>query len=85
MSRLLAFMRGVTSKSKSEVSTGRGPMRVNYRLTDRFLRNSSSGLRAGDALHLAIAKNHGAHHVYTLDQGLVKAAIALGLPASTGS
>lgn len=61
------------------------PTQGDYRLANRFLRNFSSGLRAGDALHLAIAKNHGAHHVYSLDQGLVKAAIALGLPASAGS
>lgn len=37
------------------------------------------GLRAGDALHLATASDHGAI-VYTLDQRLADAGRALGLP-----
>lgn len=60
------------------------PTQADYRLADRFLRNFSTGLRAGDALHLAIAKNHGALHIYSLDQGLVKAAALLNLIASDG-
>jgi len=40
----------------------------------------TTGLRAGDALHLAVAYNHGAR-VRTLDQTLVTAAGALGVSA----
>jgi hypothetical protein len=31
-----------------------------------------AGLRAGDALHLAIASNHGAGTFYSLDRSMVK-------------
>lgn len=60
------------------------PSQADYRLADLLLRNFTTGLRAGDALHLAIAKNHGASHIYSLDQGLIKAAAMLGLPAGSG-
>ncbi|KPV39949.1 twitching motility protein PilT [Thiohalorhabdus denitrificans] len=43
----------------------------------RFADQHATGLRSGDALHLAIAANHGAH-LRTLDQGLAEAARALG-------
>ena len=55
------------------------PSQADYRLADIFLRNFATGLRAGDALHLAIAKNNGAQHVYSLDQGLIKAAGLLNI------
>ena len=38
----------------------------------------------GDALHLAIANNHRAETVYSLDKALLKAGKALGLPVSAG-
>jgi len=57
------------------------PTLADYRLAERFLRRFDSGLRAGDALHLAIARNHGADRVYSLDQGLIKAAGMLNIPA----
>ncbi|MDP2784262.1 MAG: type II toxin-antitoxin system VapC family toxin [Sulfurimicrobium sp.] len=60
------------------------PSQADYRLADLFLRNFASGLRAGDALHLAIARNNGAQHVYSLDQGLIKAAAILNISASSG-
>lgn len=43
-----------------------------------------SKVRAGDTLHLAVARNNGALEVLSLDQGLIKAARQLGLTASTG-
>jgi predicted nucleic acid-binding protein len=41
-------------------------------------------LRLGDALHLAIANNHGAERFLTLDKKLLKAGKLLGLPVTTG-
>ncbi len=49
-----------------------------------LLRDHASGLRAGDALHLAVARNRGPMPLLTLDRGLVKAAKHLGIEASTG-
>lgn len=60
------------------------PTQADYRLADLFLRNFATSLRAGDALHLAVAKNNGAEHVYSLDQGLLKAATLLNIPAGSG-
>ncbi len=42
-----------------------------------------TGLRPGDAIHLAIAKNRRAE-LLTLDRGMLKAAKMLGIPASSG-
>ena len=55
-----------------------------YLLATEFLLQWSLGLRAGDALHLALAKNHGAKRIYSLDKSLVKAAGRLRIPAGTG-
>jgi len=51
-----------------------------FRAAARFADQHSSGLRAGDALHLAVASEHGAT-VHTLDQRLAGAGPALGVPA----
>jgi predicted nucleic acid-binding protein len=44
-----------------------------------YLVRYETGLRAGDALHLAIARNRGAFAVHTLDKGMAKAAEVLGI------
>lgn len=49
-----------------------------------YLQNYRTGLRAGDALHLAIAGNRGAQALYTLDKTLLKAGSLLKLPVSDG-
>ena len=51
-----------------------------FRTAARFADQHAFGLRAGDALHLAIAADHGAT-IVTLDRGLVTAAAALGVSA----
>ena len=51
-----------------------------FRAAARFADQHALGLRAGDALHLAIASEHGAT-VHTLDQRLADAGPALGVPA----
>ena len=55
-----------------------------YDLAREYLARHETGLRAGDALHLAIAKNHGAEAIYSLDKKLLKAGVALGLPMRAG-
>jgi predicted nucleic acid-binding protein len=55
-----------------------------YTLAKQFLRRFETGLRAGDALHLAIASGRGAETIYSLDKALIKAGVALGLPMSDG-
>ncbi|HKM65275.1 MAG TPA: type II toxin-antitoxin system VapC family toxin [Acidisphaera sp.] len=55
-----------------------------FELAKRYLGRYETGLRAGDALHLAIAANHRATAIYTLDKTLLKAGKTLGLPGSAG-
>ena len=50
-----------------------------------WLGRFETGLRAGDALHLAIAGNRGADAIYSLDKLMIVAGKMLGLPASTGT
>lgn len=51
-----------------------------FRAAARFADQHILGLRASDALHLAVASEHGAT-VHTLDQRLADAGPALGVPA----
>jgi len=51
-----------------------------FRTAAKFADQHAVGLRAGDALHLAIASDHGAT-MHTLDRRLAEAAPALGIPA----
>lgn len=50
-----------------------------FRTAAKFVDQHALGLRAGDALHLATASEHGAT-VYTLDQRLAEAGPLLGVP-----
>src|SRR5437868_4347718 len=47
-----------------------------------YLQNYATGLRAGDALHLAIARNNNAQAIYSLDDRMNRAGQLLGLPVS---
>lgn len=60
------------------------PSVADYELAKAFIQNFATKLRAGDALHLAIASNQGAERLYTLDEGLLAAARLLKVPASRG-
>ncbi len=60
------------------------PNADDFSLAKAYLGNYETGLRAGDALHLAIARNHGAKTIYSLDKTLLKAGKLLGVPASGG-
>lgn len=50
-----------------------------FRIAARFVDQHALGLRAGDALHLATASDHGAT-LHTLDRRLADAGPALGVP-----
>ena len=50
-----------------------------FRAAAKFADQHMLGLRAGDALHLAVASEHGAT-LHTLDQRLAEAGPALGVP-----
>lgn len=50
-----------------------------FRIAARFVDQHALGLRAGDALHLATASDHGAT-LHTLDRRLAGAGPALGVP-----
>lgn len=60
------------------------PLPTDFDLAKQFLRRYETGLRAGDALHLAIASNHEAKAIYSLDRGVLKAGRLLGLPVRSG-
>jgi hypothetical protein len=51
-----------------------------FRAAAEFADQHALGLRTGDALHLAIALEHGAT-MHTLDQRIADAGQALGVPA----
>jgi len=50
------------------------PRAADFELATGYIKHFATRLRAGDALHLAIASNHGLRTVYTLDHGLLEAA-----------
>lgn len=60
------------------------PVVDDYNLARDYLGKFSTGLRGGDALHLAIAVNHGASKILTLDEGMLTAGKQLKLPVSRG-
>ncbi|HAI68705.1 MAG TPA: hypothetical protein DCM38_04615 [Gammaproteobacteria bacterium] len=57
------------------------PTQRDYELAVSFLTQPKLGLRGGDAFHLAIAQNHAVELLLTLDEGMLKAANLLGIPA----
>ncbi|WP_297451905.1 type II toxin-antitoxin system VapC family toxin [Ferrovum sp.] len=57
---------------------------ADYGLAKEYIAHFATKLRAGDALHLAIAHNNGAKTLYTLDEGLLHAAKFLKVQASRG-
>jgi uncharacterized protein len=60
------------------------PSEDDYELARRYLHNHKTGLRAGDALHLAVAANCRTKAIYSLDKAMIKAGNILGLPVSAG-
>mgnify|MGYP001365226059 CR=1 FL=1 len=60
------------------------PDRNDFDLCKHYLGQFDTGLRGGDAMHLAVAANHGAQMIYTLDKKLLRAGKMLGLPVGSG-
>jgi hypothetical protein len=60
------------------------PDKADFELAVQYLRRFETGLRAGDALHLAIATNRAASAIHTLDKALVRAGAILSLPVKRG-
>ncbi|MEO6021837.1 MAG: type II toxin-antitoxin system VapC family toxin [Burkholderiales bacterium] len=60
------------------------PVPTDFRLVETMLRECSLGLRAGDALHLAIAVRGSARPFVALDRDLCKAASAMGIAVAPG-
>ena len=58
------------------------PTSADFAAATKFLEVPKTTLRAGDALHLAIAANHGARKILTLDAGFLEAGRRLNLPVS---
>jgi predicted nucleic acid-binding protein len=60
------------------------PNADDFSLAKQYLGRFETGLRAGEAFHLAIASNHRAGTIYSLDKTLLRAGTTLGLPVSMG-
>jgi uncharacterized protein len=60
------------------------PTAEDFDLAVDFLRRYETGLRAGDALHLAIASNNRATAVCSLDKAFLAAGRRFGLKMTTG-
>jgi len=61
------------------------PNRDDFDPAKEWLGIFDTGLRAGDAVHLAIAGDRGGDAIYTLDELMIAAGKTLGLPASAGT
>ena len=60
------------------------PNRNDFDRAREYINYFEIGLRAGDALHLAIAGNRGANAIYSLDKSFLFAGKRLGLPTTAG-
>ena len=60
------------------------PTEADFAAASRYLEMPKTGLRSGDALHLAIAANHRAKRILTLDRGFLEAGKLLKLPVARG-
>lgn len=60
------------------------PQPADFELARHFIQDYRTALRAGDALHLAIARNYGAKAVLTLDAGMLKAGKLLKIAMNPG-
>lgn len=57
---------------------------ADFILASKYIEQWETGLRTGDALHLAIASNRGVTNLLSLDRGLINAARQLGIACDSG-
>jgi uncharacterized protein len=60
------------------------PSPSDFDLCWKFMERFDNSLRAGDALHLAIASNLAVETIFSLDKGMIKNGRHLGLSVETG-
>jgi predicted nucleic acid-binding protein len=60
------------------------PTAADYSRARGNLENHITGLRAGDAMHLAIAKNHAAEALNSFDKTMLKAGSIIGVNVTSG-
>lgn len=68
---------------QSETCCILAPDAIDYEHAAAIIRNFETGLRSGDALHLAVAHNNAVPEIVTFDQGMARAAAMLGLSVAT--
>lgn len=56
---------------------------ADFILASEFIQQWETGLRAGDALHLAIVRNHSIENLLSLDRKLIDAARQLNIPSDS--
>jgi len=81
------FASKVDAKFESAIRSGFTmyiPGLPEFETAKQFVLRYDSGLRVGDALHLAIARNNNAQAIYSLDDRMIRAGKLLGLPVSRG-
>lgn len=81
------FAREVTARfHKVVVGTFQilSPSTADFTLARQWLADPARGLRAGDALHLAVASTNGAREIFTFDKNMRRAGRTLGLRVSSG-
>lgn len=78
--RALAVFEQLVSNSYQVIT----PSAEDFDLAAQLLGKFCAGLRSGDALHLAVARNHNAETFYTLDKRLLRTAATLKFSASMG-
>jgi predicted nucleic acid-binding protein len=59
------------------------PSHGDFELARKYMQHYETGLRAGDAFHLAIASNNRVNAIYSLDNRVLMAGRQLGLPVMT--
>ncbi len=72
----------VLEKFELWISTGLNVASVrsdDFYIASKMCENTESRLRAGDALHLSVAKRHEVTHVFTLDHDMQRGAQSLGM------
>ena len=80
MQTVMESFRGDTDQSFRMVAV----TAADFQLASELVLQWETGLRAGDALHLAIAQNNREDHLLSLDRGLIHAAQQFGIPADFG-